>query len=189
MCPNADVPAVTPVGVFRRFAAGFYDGLLLLALSLLAAVTASASLGAGTTADPRAMALATEGRALLAAGDAQGAIDAFEAALTIDPSYGALYVDLGNAARAEGLQGRAIHYYREALERDPDDIAAIAGEGEALAEKGALDTARENLARLQELCGAGCGETRALAAAIERGALPRVMTAEAVAPDSGLSAN
>lgn len=36
MCPNADVPAVTPVGVFRRFAAGFYDGLLLLALSLLA---------------------------------------------------------------------------------------------------------------------------------------------------------
>ena len=160
-----------------------------MAISLLVAVTSSASLGAGTQPDPRAQALVAEGRAALAAGDAQAAIDAFEAALVIDPAYGAVYIELGHAARAEGLQGRAIHYYREALERLPDNLSAIAGEGEALAEKGAIDTARENLARLQELCGAQCAETVELAAAIERGALPRVMTAEAVSPDNSVSTN
>lgn len=159
-----------------------------VALSMLVAVSSSAGLATADNPDPRAEALAAEGRALLAAGDSQGAIDAFEAALVIDPAFSALYIDLGHAARADGLQGKAIHYYREALERNPEDIAAIAGEGEALAEKGSLDNARENLARLQELCGESCGEAVELAAAIERGPIARVMTAE-VTPDAGVTAN
>jgi tetratricopeptide (TPR) repeat protein len=161
---------------------------IALALSLAFAVSASTGLAAGSAPDPRALALAAEGRAALAAGDTQGAIDLFEAALVVDPGFSAVYVDLGNAARADGLQGKAIHYYREALEHDPENLAAISGEGEALAEKGALDTARENLAQLQTLCGADCMETLDLAAAIDRGPLPRVATAE-VAPDEGVTAN
>ncbi len=35
MAPIPENPARTPVGLFRRFAAGFYDGLLLLALALV----------------------------------------------------------------------------------------------------------------------------------------------------------
>lgn len=159
-----------------------------LALSLVFAVTASSGLAAGKEPDPRALALAAEGRAALDAGNTQAAIDLFEAALVVDPSFSVVYVDLGNAARADGLQGKAIHYYREALERDPQNLAAISGEGEALAEKGALDTARENLAQLQTLCGADCMETLDLAAAIDRGPLPRVMTAE-VTPEAGVTAN
>lgn len=158
-------------------------------LSMFVAVVSSAGLAAGNDPDPRAQALVVEGRAMLSSGDTQAAIGLFEAALAVDPSYAAAYVDLGDAARADGMQGKAIRYYREALEREPDDIAAILGEGAALAEKGALETARENLARLEELCGTACGETRELSAAIDRGALPRVMTAEAVAPDAGLSSN
>ena len=149
-------------------------------LSMFVAVVSSAGLAAGNDPDPRAVALIAEGRTSLANGDTQTAIDLFEAALAVDPGYAPIYVDLGNAARADGMQGKAIRYYREALEREPDDLAAILGEGEALAEKGALETARENLARLEALCGAACGETLELAAAIDRGALPRVMTAEAV---------
>ncbi len=158
-----------------------------IALSLFAAVSSSALLGATDAPDARAQALVMEGRAALAAGDTQGAIDAFEAALVVDPGYNNVYVDLADAARADGLQGKAIHYYREALERDPDNLSAISGEGAALAEKGAMDNARNNLARLEEMCGATCKETVELAAAIEAGPVERVMTAEAVAPDAAVT--
>lgn len=160
-----------------------------VALSMLAAVSSSAGLAAGGEPDPRAVVLVDEGRAQLDAGDTQGAIDLFEAALVVDPSYSAVYIELGHASRAEGMQGKAIHYYREALERDPENLAAISGEGEALAEKGAIANARENLAQLESLCGADCMEVLDLAAAIERGPVARVMTAEAVDPDVGVTAN
>ena len=159
------------------------------ALALLFAI--SASVGMGQTAirepDPRAMAMVAEGRASLAAGDTQGAIDYFEAALVLDPAMTVIYLDLAAAARAEGLQGKAIHFYREAREREPDNLAAISGEGEALVEKGALTAARENLTELESRCGEGCTETRQLAAAIAAG--PPVMTAEAITPDPALSQN
>lgn len=159
-----------------------------IALSSLALVTASVSYGAGRNADPRAQALVAQGQMQLEAGDTQGAIDAFEAALVIDPAYDDVYIDLGNAARQDGLQGKAIHYYREVLDRDPENVAAISGEGAALAEKGALENARNNLARLTQLC-RDCAETAQLSAAITRGPVQRVMTAEAASPDSGVSAN
>lgn len=159
------------------------------ALALMLALTASAGMGQVVTRepDPRALAIVAEGRAALAAGDTQDAIDAFEAALVIDPSINAIYLDLAEAARADGLPGKAIGYYRDALARDPENIAAIAGEGEALAEKGALTAARDSLTELQSRCGAGCAEAAALAAAIERG--PRVLTAEALVPDTGVTQN
>ncbi len=159
-----------------------------IGIALLASVTASAGLTATREPDARAEMLVMEGRAALDAGDVEGATDAFEAALAIDPAYNSVYLELGRAARASGMQGKAIRYYREVLERDPENLAALTGEGEALAEKGALAGARENLARLEELCGAGCAQAAALSAAIDRGPLPRVVTAE-VTPDNGVSAN
>jgi tetratricopeptide (TPR) repeat protein len=152
----------------------------VVALSLLAAVTASVSYGAAHEPDPRAAALVAEGQSALRAGQVQAAIDAFEAALTIDPAYTAIYLDLAEAARREGLQGKAIHYYLETLERDPKNFAAISGEGEALLEKGAVEKARRNLAQLESMCGDDCAETRQLAAALARGT--PVLTAEAVRP-------
>ncbi len=160
-----------------------------LALSLLAAVTASVGYGAQHEPDPRSTALITEGRAQLASGKVQDAIDSFEAALAIDPAQTAIYLDLAEAARASGLQGKAIHYYREALERDPNNFAAISGEGEALLEKGAVDKARRNLAQLESLCGNNCAETRDLAAALERGPKSAVLTAEAVTPSTVVTQN
>lgn len=157
------------------------------ALAFVLALQASAGMATERAPDPRAAALAQEGRALLEDGQTQAAIDALEAALVIDPGYTAIYLDLADAARAEGLQGKAIHYYREAQERDPENFAAIAGEGEALVEKGALTAARENLAELASLCGETCAETQALAAAIAAG--PPVLTAEAVTPDGVVTQN
>lgn len=158
------------------------------ALSLVFAVQASISLAQTSyTPDPRAASLVAEGRAAMETGDTQAAVDAFEAALAVDPGYTQVYLDLADAARAEGLPGRAVHFYREAQERDPDNLAAITGEGEALVQKGAMAAARDNLERLETLCGATCTETVTLAAAIDRG--PPVMTAEMVDPADGVTQN
>jgi Tfp pilus assembly protein PilF len=73
------------------------------------------------------------------------------------------------------MQGKALHYYRRVLTSDPQNLDAIAGEGEALAEKGALEKARANLARLENLCGKGCEASRQLGAAIAKGAAPQVV--------------
>jgi tetratricopeptide (TPR) repeat protein len=153
-----------------------------LALSLAVALTASIGQSAERQPDPRAVVLEKQGEARLEAGDVQGAIDAFEAALAVDPGHTPIYLDLGEAARREGLHGKAIHFYREALEREPNNLAAIAGEGAALVEKGALEKAKRNLSKLETMCGANCRETKSLAAAIARGPQQPVLTAEAVTP-------
>lgn len=160
-----------------------------LALSLVVALTASVSYGAGREPNPAAVTLAEEGRGQLAAGQVQDAVDSFEAALAVDPGYTRLYLDLAEASRQQGLQGKAIHYYREALEREPGNLAAISGEGEALVEKGALEKARRNLSRLESLCGESCTEARQLAAALERGPSAAVLTAEAVTPSTAVTQN
>ena len=157
------------------------------ALSLALALTASIGFAQDPAPDARAIALAEEGRAQLNAGETQAAITSFEAALAVDPGFTQAYIDLAEVARAEGLPGRAVHFYREAQERDPDNLAAIAGEGEALVEKGALRAAGENLARLQDLCGATCAQVLQLSAAIDAG--PPVLTAEAVQPDETVTQN
>lgn len=154
------------------------------ALAVVLAMTASVGQGVDHVTDPRAAALVAEGRAALNAGESDKAVDAFEAALTVDPAATSILLDLADAARRNGLQGKAISYYREALTRDPDNLAALSGEGAALVEKGAVDKARRNLARLQSMCGAKCAETRALETAIARGPQARVLTAEAVMPDA-----
>ncbi len=145
------------------------------ALSLCLAITASITVAGGPGApDPRAGALIAQGQAALASGETQAAIDAFEAALAVDPGYTPIFIDLAEAARRQGLQGKAISYYREALNRDPGNFAAISGEGAALVEKGALEKAKRNLAKLQSLCGDQCPETVALQSSIARGVPARL---------------
>ena len=153
------------------------------AVSLLVAVTGSAgSAGVSVPLDPRAGALVEAGRSLLAQGNIDGATDNFEAALAVDPGNPATYLALGDAARAAGMQGKAIHYYRDALERDPNNLAALAGEGGAMAEKGALEKAKGNLARLEGICGRTCPEAQGLAAIIAKGPVARIVSADAVKP-------
>ncbi|MEL6530726.1 MAG: tetratricopeptide repeat protein [Pseudomonadota bacterium] len=139
------------------------------ALSLFLATTASVTSAQDREPDARAAALIQQGQASLKAGETQAAIDAFEAALAVDPGYTPIFLELADAARQDGLQGKAIRYYREALNRDPGNFAAISGEGAALVEKGALEKAKRNLARLQSLCGTNCPETLALQTSIAAG--------------------
>ncbi|UAB77309.1 hypothetical protein INR77_10855 [Erythrobacter sp. SCSIO 43205] len=138
-------------------------------LSLFLVSTASVTSASDKVPDPRAVVLIEEGQKALANGDTQGAIDLFEAAFAVDPAYTPIFLELAEAARRDGLQGKAIAYYREALNRDPDNYAAISGEGEALVERGAVEKAQRNLSRLESLCGATCPETMALQQRIAAG--------------------
>lgn len=158
------------------------------ALSLVLAVTASVGQADDRQAAPRAAQLIAEGDAALNAGDAQTAIDAFEAALAVDPGHTPVFLKLAEAARLEGLQGKAIRFYREALDRDPDNVAAISGEGIAMVEKGAMEKAKRNLTKLESLCGATCPETRNLQASIASGPKPR-MAAETSATEGSPASN
>ena len=157
------------------------------ALSLCLAMSASVlNAGAGDKPDPRAAALIAQGQAALKSGETQAAVDAFEAALAVDPGYTPVFIELAEAARQSGLQGKAIRYYREGLLRDPGNFAAISGEGAALAEKGALEKAKRNLATLQSLCGDACPETVALQGTIARG-VPARLAADTPAEGAAVS--
>lgn len=153
------------------------------ALSLVLALVASAGTAAPRVPDPRAATLLAQGQSALQAGDAQAAVDSFEAALAVDPGYTPTLLRLAEAARASDLPGKAIGYYREALVREPKNIDALSGEGAALAEKGALAKASDRLALVEKACGTNtCEPARALSAAIARGPAARVQTAEVVLP-------
>lgn len=161
-----------------------------LALSAIVAITASVGEGAPPAPlDGKAAALVAQGRAALAAGQADRAIDFYEAALAVQPGHVAIYLNLAEATRREGMQGKALRYYREALEREPDNTYAIAGEGAALVEKGAVEKAKKNLTRLQQLCGNSCAPTQELAAAIQKGPAPQMVTADQIAVKPEVSAN
>jgi Tfp pilus assembly protein PilF len=175
------------MSALKEFAMRYYPAAV--ALSLLVAVTASMGQAGDYTADPRAAALVSQGRSLLEAGKITEAIDSFEAALAVDPGYTDVYLDLAEASRREGMQGKAIHYYRVALETQPENLAAISGEGEALVEKGAVEKAKRNLTKLETMCGDKCAETQALASAIENVPAAKVVTAEAVTPDPVVTQN
>lgn len=150
-----------------------------VALSLLAATSSSVLLSQPPEQlDPRAAALLTEGRAAAAAGNLDGAVDAYESALTVEPGSVTVLLSLADATRRQGMQGKALHYYRVALVSDPRNVTAIAGEGMALAEKGATEKATRNLARLQDLCGKDCAAARSLSTAIATGPTARMATAE-----------
>ena len=159
-----------------------------LVLALVALVSASGgSSVAADTLPARAANLEAAGRAALARDMVALATDDFEAALVIAPANTTLLLDLGAAARRDGMPGKALHYYRIVLAREPHNPAAIASEGIALAEKGAIEKARRDLAVLQNLCGDGCPATRDLAAALAQGLTPRVLTAEAAKPKSAVN--
>ncbi len=151
------------------------------AAAALTLLTVSASLhGQKSEApvDPRSMALLAKGRAAQAAGNLDTATDLLETALAVDPHNRDAFVVLGDVARARNLPGKAIRLYREALLLNPNDVTALRGQGEAYVAKGAIQRARDNLARIKTLCGKSpCSEGNVLAAVIAKG--PPIATASA----------
>ncbi|MEM8696660.1 MAG: tetratricopeptide repeat protein [Pseudomonadota bacterium] len=144
---------------------------LAIAISLTLATVSSGVHGQRGDDDinPRSIALVEEGRAALAAGDNDRAADLVESALAVDPRNRDGFVALAEIAEARELPGKAIRYYREALTIDPNDLAALAGQGRVLVSRGAVERARRNLVRIEALCENRCAEATELASVIESG--------------------
>lgn len=142
-------------------------------IALAAVLTTVSSVGLSQRPDAQIAPLSIEwqkaGEAARRAGNLSGANDALESALAVDPRNRAAYIELAEVARGQGLQGKAIRLYKEALLLEPADVKALVGQGEAMVEKGAIAKAKENLAQAQGLCRNECGAVGKLAAAIQKG--------------------
>ena len=159
-------------------------GFLALAAGVVLASlpTASDAQRADNDIFPRSIALQNDGHKAQEAGDLDRAIDFYESALAADPRNRSAIIALAQVARAQGLPGKAIGLYREALVLEPNDVVALTGQGEALADKGALELAREKLAAAQRVCDAKCPQVATLEKTIQASAAKRVVAAEAIAP-------
>jgi Tfp pilus assembly protein PilF len=161
----------------------FLMRLTPIALSVAFALATMASAGHGQRPDDqieaRSVALLQEGQALTAAGKHNEAIDTLESALVVDPRNRAAYVALARVAQAQKLPGKATRLYSEALALEPNDVSALAGQGEALVQRGAVERAKRNLERIKTLCRTPCPQATTLAAVIAKGPPPEVVTARA----------
>ena len=131
--------------------------------------------------DARSLQLLAQGRAERAAGRLDAAADTLETAVAVDPRNREAFVTLAELAEARDLPGKAIRLYREALALEPNDLAALKGQGEALVAKGALARAQDNLAKIRTLCKAACPAATQLAAVIAKGPPPVVAQADTAA--------
>jgi tetratricopeptide (TPR) repeat protein len=157
----------------------FTPASILLASAL--ALTASSTLGKKAdlpAPNARAVQWIAKGQQALAAEDVAAAREAYETALLLAPQDINIYVALARIARIQKMPGKAIRYYGRVLDLDPDNQTALQGEGLAMMDKGATESARETLAKLRTICKTSCASAEPLAAAIAAGA-PKVTTAEA----------
>lgn len=135
----------------------------------------------------RPAAARSQSAALVARGDAartaqafEQAIDFYESALAVDPASDRAYLGLARVAQEQRLFGRALRFYREGLQVAPGSVDLLAGQGQALAARGAAARAQVVRGRVVALCPTGCAQLSELDAAIARGTvappMPRVAT-------------
>jgi len=128
--------------------------------------------------DPASIALLEQGDEAARAKKPEEAINWYESALAVDPRNRAVYVALARLVNSQGLKGKAIRYYTEALELDPTDIQALSEQTDVMVSKGALEAARKNVARLRIICRSDCGRIDRIALSIEdAGKRPTVQAA------------
>ncbi len=143
----------------------------MIPLGLLIAGTVSAvAVGAAPAGDdvlkPLSVQMSDQGKAALARGDANAAIDFYEAALASDPKNVAAFSGIAMGYEKLGLPGKAVKYYREALALNPSDLAALEGQGKAYIQRGATARAQVNLARIKALCKTDCSAADRLQVAL-----------------------
>ena len=153
---------------------------IALTVALAAATMASTGFGQrpDDQIDPRSSALVEQASQLSTAGQLVQAEDLLETALAVDPRNRTAYIALGHIAQAQRLPGKAIRFYGQALRIEPNDVNALEGQGEAYVQRGAVERARANLARVRTLCGQACPQATQLASAIDRGPPAEVLASQ-----------
>jgi Tfp pilus assembly protein PilF len=157
----------------------FSPAALALSLGLVCLSSSVQSQRPDDQIDPRSLALLTQGQAAYKAGDLTRAEDLIETALAVDPKNRGAYIALGAVATAQKLPGKAVRFYRQSLEIEPNDVNALSGEGIAMVQRGAVEPARSNLQRIRQLCKSECPAAATLAASIAKGPPIAVAAAQA----------
>jgi tetratricopeptide (TPR) repeat protein len=156
----------------------FLPPLVLVGLAGVALASPVMSQRADDQIQPKSVELQRQGKALVATGKLEEAEDLLETSLAVDPRNRWAFVDLARVAERQHLYGKAIRMTNKALLLEPNDPDAIAVQGEAMVDMGALPRAQANLQKLQTICGAkGCPQVAQLSSAISRG--PAVASAKA----------
>lgn len=152
----------------------------LVVMAMVASLSAAAlAAQSDDVIKPASSRLVAEGQAALARGQAGAAYDSFETAAAIDPKNRDAFIGMAKSSQALGLPGKAVKFYREALQLEPNDLAALEGQGEALIQRGAKARAQANLDRIRQLCKSECAPATKLAALIAKApATTAVATAE-----------
>jgi Tfp pilus assembly protein PilF len=152
--------------------------LLLLGFAGVALAAPTVAQRADDQIAPKSVELQQRAKTLMSAGKRDDAEDQLETALAIDPRNRGAFVDLARVAEKQHLFGKAIRMTNKALLLEPNDTDAIAVQGEAMVEMGAVARAQANLQKLQTICAAkSCPQVAQLSAAISRG--PTVASAKA----------
>jgi tetratricopeptide (TPR) repeat protein len=115
-------------------------------------------------------ALAARAQGALAQNKTADALDLYEAAVAANPKNTNAYVGLGRAYEAAGMQGKALRYYRLALDINPNDVSALEAQVAGMMAKGAPSKAQVPLDRLRKLCPKGCASLTRADAAFAKGA-------------------
>jgi tetratricopeptide (TPR) repeat protein len=119
---------------------------------------------------PKSAELQRQARESVAAGKLEQAENLLETALAVDPRNRSAFVDIARVAEKQHLYGKAIRMTNKALILEPNDADALAVQGEAMVDLGAVARAQANLQKLQTICGGkACPQVAQLTAAISRG--------------------
>jgi Tfp pilus assembly protein PilF len=160
-----------------------FKPVLLLTIVFCTATAAPAAIR-DDVLKPQSVRMAEIGRAALAKGEAQAAIDAFEAAIASDPKNVGAYSGIAMGYEKQGLPGKAVRFYREALALNPSDVSALEGQGKALIARGATARAQINLARIKALCKTDCEPASRLQAALTKATTVAVATPTPAKPQA-----
>jgi len=148
-------------GFSRLFLAGF--------VAAAVAVPAAGQKRSDDQIAPKSIELMQQARSLATAGKYDEAQTALEASLAVDPRNRAAYVEAARVAEKQKLYGKAIRFTNKALSMEPNDIDALAVQGEAMVELGAVARARDVLTKIKTICTKGCPQATQLAGVIGRG--------------------
>jgi Tfp pilus assembly protein PilF len=149
---------------------GFVPRLLLVGLAGVALAGPVSGQRSDDQINPKSVQLMHQAKPLIEAGKLEQAEDLLETALAVDPRNRWAFVDMARVAEKQRLFGKAIRMTNKALLLDPNDPDAIAVQGEAMVQLGAVARAQANLQKLQQICAPkGCPQIAQLSSAITRG--------------------
>jgi len=146
----------------------FSPAAIALSACLIVMSSASLSKRADYEIDARSVDLVKRGDIAVSAGNSDEAAGLYETALAVDPRNRNAYVALARLMDRNGLKGKSIRFYNEALEIDPNDLTTLSEQANVMVEKGAITAAKKNLARLRTLCRSRCAQIDTLASAIDK---------------------